>query len=170
MRNVFLAAFCVAMLPAGIAGADAAGDAAGAAADADPVLRGAYIARIGGCHDCHTPGFSEQGGEAPAEALLIGVPVGLSGPWGTTYAANLRLVAAGMDEDAWVRKLSTLEARPPMPWFNVRILPESDMRALYRYITSLGEPGAAMPEYLPPGEEPATPYLVYAPPTMPGQN
>lgn len=167
MRNVFLAAIWMALLPVGMASADAAADAAGADAAADPILRGAYIARIAGCHDCHTPGFSENAGEAPPEVMLTGVPVGLMGPWGTTYAANLRLLAADMNEDEWVRKLSTMEARPPMPWFNVRILPESDKRALYQFITSLGEPGTPMPRFVPPGQMPDTPYLVYAPPTMP---
>lgn len=167
MRSMVLAVFCAVVFPAGHAGADAASDAAGAAVDADPVLRGAYIARIAGCHDCHTPGFSEQGGEAAREVMLTGVPLGRMGPWGTTYASNLRLIAAQMDEDSWVEELSKLKTRPPMPWFNVRILPESDMRALYRFIISLGAPGEAMPDFVPPGKMPTTPYLVDAPPNMP---
>ena len=36
-----------------------------------------------------------------------------------------------------------------------------------QYIVSLGEPGDAVPEFLPPGQEPKTPYIVIAPPIMP---
>ena len=63
--------------------------------------------------------------------------------------------------------LKTFEARPPMPYFNVHAMDESDFRSLYQYIVSLGEPGDAAPEYVPPGQEPKTPYIVIAPPIMP---
>jgi hypothetical protein len=41
------------------------------------------------------------------------------------------------------------------------------MRSLHQYIVSLGEPGDPAPEYVPPGTAPKSPFLVFAPPTMP---
>ncbi|MDZ7808466.1 MAG: hypothetical protein U5K71_15340 [Gracilimonas sp.] len=37
------------------------------------------------------------------------------GPWGTTYATNLRLRAQEWSEDAWVQTLKTRKVRPPTP-------------------------------------------------------
>lgn len=127
------------------------------------VEKGARIAKIGGCHDCHTPGFGEANGVLDPNVALIGSPVGYQGPWGTTYAANLRLVAKGYTEDEFVKYLQTFQARPPMPWFNVHELDVSELRSLYQYIVSLGEPGEPAPSYVPPGEAPKTPYLVFVP-------
>jgi mono/diheme cytochrome c family protein len=131
------------------------------------IARGHYISIVGGCNDCHTPGFAESNGQVPEKVWLTGVPVGHRGPWGTTYAVNLRLKAASMSEDEWVHYLKTLKTRPPMPWFAVNMYPESDTRSLYRFIKSLGDPGKPAPAALPPGQEPKTPYTVDAPPTMP---
>lgn len=61
----------------------------------------------------------------------------------------------------------TFQARPPMPFFNVHAMDESDIRSFYRYIVSLGEPGEKAPDDGPPGQEPKTPYIVIAPPSMP---
>jgi mono/diheme cytochrome c family protein len=129
--------------------------------------RGAHIAIIGGCHDCHTAGYAATNGQIDPAVAMKGDAVGFQGPWGTTYPSNLRLVAADKTEDEWVEYLMNLETRPPMPWFNVRHFAESDLRALYTYLKSLGEPGEAAPEFVPPGEMPKTPYIVFAPPTMP---
>jgi hypothetical protein len=131
------------------------------------IARGKYISKIGGCNDCHTPGYAEKAGHVPMKTWLTGVHVGNKGPWGTTYAKNLRLVAAGMSEDQWVKHLTTLRTAPPMPWYDVNILPDSDKRSLYRFIKSLGAPGEATPADLPPGQTPKTLYVVTAPPTMP---
>lgn len=131
------------------------------------VSAGERISIIGGCHDCHSPGYAESNGKIDPATALTGNPVGYSGPWGTTYAMNLRLVAADQTEDEWVKYLSSFEARPPMPWFNVHAFTEAEMRSLYQYIKSLGDPGQPTPEALPPGETPKTPYVVMAPPSMP---
>jgi hypothetical protein len=44
---------------------------------------------------------------------------------------------------------------------------ESDMRSLYLYIKSLGEPGESAPFHRPPNKEPRTPYVTLVPPQMP---
>ena len=130
--------------------------------------RGAQVAVFAGCHDCHTAGYGESGGKIDPAAALKGTPLGWQGPWGTTYAANLRLIAKEKgSEDAFLQYAKTFQARPPMPFFNVHAMDESDIRSLYQYIVSLGEPGEASPEYAPPGQASKTPYIVIAPPTMP---
>jgi hypothetical protein len=69
-----------------------------------------------------------------------------------------------MTEDEWVQMLQTRNTMPPMPWMNINRMSEPDMRAIYRYIASLGPGGEAMPATLPPDQEPTTPYIVLAPP------
>ncbi|MEO8686181.1 MAG: c-type cytochrome [Devosia sp.] len=131
------------------------------------VAKGARIAVIGGCHDCHTAGFAESNGVVDPATALKGNVVGYQGPWGTTYPANLRILAANNTEDAFVKYLKTFQTRPPMPWFNVHALDEAEVRSLHQYIVSLGEPGDPAPEYVPPGGAPKSPFVVLAPPTMP---
>ena len=69
--------------------------AAHAACADDPaaIERGRYLVKIGGCNDCHTPGYAQSGGKVPEAQWLSGVPLGFNGPWGTSYASNLRLSA-----------------------------------------------------------------------------
>lgn len=152
-----------------IAGAAFLGSVAALAAQEVSVERGELGARIFACHDCHTERFAESNGKLDPAASLKGRALGYRGPWGTTYPANLRIVAAEHTEDSWVEFLQTFEARPPMPWFNVHLIPEADLRSLYLYVKSLGEPGDPAPAYVPPDQEPRTPYQVMAPPTMPKQ-
>lgn len=125
-----------------------------AATDID---QGRYLVAVGGCNDCHTPGFAQTGGDVPETQRLMGNPVGYAGPWGVTYANNLRITTAGMTEDAWVEMLATRRAAPPMPWPSVRAMSDSDKRAVYRYIRSLGSGGQPAPTALPPGVKPTTP-------------
>ena len=132
------------------------------------VKRGEQVSITGGCHDCHTAGYGESGGKIDPAAALAGTGMGWQGPWGTTYPSNLRLVAKEKgSEDAFVQYAKTFQARPPMPFYNVHAMDESDIRSLYQYIVSLGDAGKPAPEYLPPGQEPKTPYIVIAPPIMP---
>jgi hypothetical protein len=55
--------------------------------------------------------------------------LGWRGPWGTTYPTNLRLYFQDLTENEWVRKAKTLSTRPPMPWFNVRDMTITGLRA-----------------------------------------
>lgn len=131
------------------------------------VEHGRYIARIGGCNDCHTPGYFFRDGNVPEQEWLTGDTFGWRGPWGTTYGSNLRLYVQNLTEDQWVQDARTLRRRPPMPWFNLNIMSEHDLRALYQYIVSLGEAGEPAPAYLPPDQEPPMPYANFpAPPPV----
>jgi mono/diheme cytochrome c family protein len=130
-------------------------------ADDAQVKRGRYLVQIGGCNDCHTPAYPEKGGKVPEAQWLTGDALGWYGPWGTTYPTNLRLYMQDLTEDQWVKKARTLQARPPMPWFNVRAMTTNDLRAMYRYIRHLGPAGKPAPAYLPPDKTPPQPYVAF---------
>ena len=144
--------------------------AAAGSSDAELLARGDYLVRIAGCNDCHTPGYAESGGAMPKEQWLVGSQLGWSGPWGTTYPANLRLKLQDMDEAAWMTYSGELHTRPPMPDFAVRAMNENDRRAIYRLIRSLGPAGQAAPASLPPGQKAPLPYVQWVlPPGPPPQ-
>jgi hypothetical protein len=147
----------------GLAGAalllGGAADQAPSVTGQSPVAVGEYLVAIGGCNDCHTPGWNQNPGNIPPAQRLTGSPVGWNGPWGTSYPTNLRLLLQGLTADAWVRYVALMQPRPPMPWFNMRSMSEADQRAMYAYIRSLGPAGQPAPVALPPGEKPKTPYL-----------
>lgn len=83
--------------------------------DMKSVERGRYLVRIAGCNDCHTAGYAQSGGKVPEKEWLTGDVVGWRGPWGTTYASNLRLVLDKMSEVQWVAAAKSAQYRPPMP-------------------------------------------------------
>ena len=128
----------------------------------DDIARGRYLVTIGGCNDCHTAGYGEKAGEVPEADWLTGMAVGFRGPWGTTYPANLRLLAQGLSEDEWVPYLR-MPRRPPMPWFNTVKMSDDDLRAMYRFIHGLGAAGEAAPGYVAPDGQVTTPYIDFAP-------
>ena len=132
----------------------------GRAADAQQIERGQYVVEIGGCNDCHTAGYAEAGGKAAEADRLKGGTLGFGGPWGTTYATNLRLSIGKMTEDQWLKYGKSLMTRPPMPWFNVRAMTDADLRAIYQYMKSMpGDAGIAAPAYVPPDKQPKQPYI-----------
>ncbi len=140
------------------------------ARDAALIEHGRYLAITSGCNDCHTPGYMMKHGQVAQDIWLTGDNFGWRGPWGTTYAPNLRLYVQGMTEAQWIENARSLKTRPPMPWFSLNAMREEDLRALYRFIVSLGEPGEPAPAYVPPDQEPATPYALFpSPPEQPPQ-
>ncbi len=137
---------------------------AGSDSHKNQIERGHYLINISGCNDCHTPGYIMNDGNIPVANWLTGDGLGWRGPWGTTYGSNLRLFVKDMTEKQWVDTAKTLRRRPPMPWFNLNAMNEQDLRAIYQFIVSLGDPGAPAPAYVPPGEEPSTPYAMFPSP------
>lgn len=123
--------------------------------------RGRYIIKIAGCNDCHTAGYAEAAGKVPEKDWLKGDTIGWRGPWGTTYASNLRLYMQNLSEDQWIQVSRTVEFRPPMPWFALREMTEHDLRAIYRFIRNLGPAGEPAPRYLPPDQEPRGPIILF---------
>lgn len=132
-----------------------------AADDGDRALveQGRYLVQTAGCNDCHTPGYAAAQGRVREKDWLTGDHVGWSGPWGTTYATNLRLYMMQHSEDSWLRTARTFTPRPPMPWFNVRAMSDRDLVALYRYIRSAGPAGEPVPAYVPPDQTPTGPVV-----------
>ena len=130
-----------------------------ASSDQAEIDRGRYLVKMSGCNDCHTAGYMPSEGTVPESQWLMGDTLGWQGPWGTTYASNLRLFASEMSEDEWVSVLKTMKARPPMPWWVLNEMEEADVRALYAYIRSLPVAGAPAPAALEPGVTPKTAYF-----------
>lgn len=137
-----------------------------AKASKNVLARGRYLVRIGGCNDCHTPGYPQSGGKIPEKVWLTGNPVGFQGPWGTSYPANLRLYAQSVTFAQWMKR-GRSKLLPPMPWFALRDMSNADLRAVYEYIRSLGPKGKPAPQSVPPGKKVATPYIVFVPQNMP---
>lgn len=134
-----------------------------ALAEPGSIERGKYLSIIGGCNDCHTAGYAPSGGEIPMPEWLKGDPIGWRGPWGTTYAINLRNFVSRIGQDAWIAVARNSKARPPMPTHIVKTMSDDDLSALYLFIKSLGAAGREMPPALAPGIEPKTPYINFVP-------
>jgi mono/diheme cytochrome c family protein len=140
-------------------------DMNGSETGAELLSHGRYLAMIAGCNDCHTQGYLLADGKVPEGQWLTGSDLGWRGPWGTTYAVNLRLFLAPFSEDEWLALARQLRVRPPMPWYSLNVMRERDLKAIYRYIRSLGPAGKPAPAYLPPDQVPTTPYAQFpAPP------
>ena len=139
----------------------------GAAGKTNPQLveRGRYLVKIAGCNDCHTSGYMAAAGKVPEAQWLTGDKLGWRGPWGTTYAINVRLYMKDVSEADWLKRAKTMETRPPMPWFALRDMTERDLKAIYHYVKAQPVAGEPAPAYVPPGQEPKGPYAQFpAPP------
>ena len=166
MKRLILRTLLISVFPLSLNAAAASLEdthAKGANVKLDPKLvqRGRYLAKVAGCNDCHTPGYAMSGGKVPEAQWLIGDKLGWRGPWGTTYAINLRLYLRDMTEAKWVQTAKTREARPPMPWFALHDMTDYDLRAIYHFTRSLGPAGEPAPVYLPPGKEPPQPFVQF---------
>ena len=84
-----------------------------------------------------------------------------SGPWGTSYTANLtpdRATGLGAwTADEFVAALRTgrhqgrgRQILPPMPWPFISQLTDDDLRAMFAYLMSLPRIANKVPEPLPP--------------------
>lgn len=133
--------------------------------DMKVVERGRYLLMTSGCNDCHTAGYLFSEGKTPEDRWLTGDTFGWRGPWGTTYATNLRLLVNQLTEEQWIDMAKTLKHRPPMPWFNLNAMTAEDLGAMYQFVRYLGPAGEPAPGYLPPDQEPTGPYATFpAPP------
>jgi hypothetical protein len=136
-------------------------------------VRGKYLVDIMGCHDCHTPmkmgpqgpqwdldralsGHPENVLMPPAPQLPEGPWIGVaaatftawSGPWGTSFTANLTPdKETGLGDwtvDQFIATMKTGKDRgkgrpilPPMPVQNLAQLSDEDIRALFAYLQTL---------------------------------
>jgi mono/diheme cytochrome c family protein len=164
MRNVFPLAFAVLAVAASCATGSEPPTIAPAFVQApSPEQAGRYLFLMGGCNDCHTPGWTESGGKLPESDWAVGNKLGFVGPWGISYPLNLRRSVQEMTEQEWVQMFRQGSGAPPMPWANYRNANEADLVAIYRFIKSLGPRGEEIPDPDPPGTEPTTPYIEMTP-------
>lgn len=105
-----------------------------------PERRGAYLATIGGCAECHTPvrhgepivalafagGNTTEGGERAASANLTPDPSGIS-----YYDASL-FVEAIRTGHVKGRALSNA-----MPWYYYRNMADDDLKSIFAYLRTL---------------------------------
>lgn len=129
------------------------------AASRKSIEHGEFLVGYGGCNDCHTPGWAMNNGQAPKEALLTGGGMNFQGPWGTTYAPNLRIYMQDITLKQWIHDARTLKARPAMPFWTFRYLSDKDLADIYAYVRSLGPGGQPAHDYVPPGQEAPAPFL-----------
>jgi mono/diheme cytochrome c family protein len=138
---------------------------------AQKIERGRYLTAVASCNDCHTPGALY--GAPDMSRQLAGSEVGWTGPWGTTYAANLTpdsTTGIGRyTEDDIVNalrkgvKADGAPVLPPMPWPWFAQFTDEDAYAIAAYLKSVPAVVHAVPENLPPGRR-ATAAVVFPPP------
>lgn len=84
-----------------------------------------------------------------------------AGPWGVSFAANLTPdKATGLGNwtvDQLIKTMRTGKhlgtgrpVLPPMPWFDVAVLTDSDLKALFAYLRSIPPIENAVPPPIPP--------------------
>lgn len=150
------------------------------------VERGRYLVSFVGCHDCHTPMKMTPNGPAPdMDHMLSGHPAGLqmppapvvppgpwmatvaatmtawSGPWGTSFTANLT-----PDKDTglgtWTAQTFVDTIRngrhmgvgrpllPPMPAQGYAQMTTEDLEAIFAYLQTIPAVSNRVPAPLPP--------------------
>ena len=144
-----------------VVAAEKAAKSASNTAPTKDIERGRYLISVSGCNDCHTPGFILQGNKIPQKDWLTGGDMGWRGPWGTTYPTNLRLYFQEITEEQWVQVAKTMQRRPPMPYYALNAMTEADVRAVYRFIRSLGPAGKPAPKFVPADTVPPQPYVQF---------
>lgn len=124
----------------------AAGLNCGLAQAETPVERGRYLVTMGGCNDCHTPGYFF--GKPDQNRILGGSDVGFVGPDHGTYVGPNLTPDAQTGLGNWspddivtaIRTGVTPEGRelaPVMPWRRFAGLQKSDAYAIAAYLKSL---------------------------------
>ncbi|MFN3349679.1 c-type cytochrome [Pseudorhodoplanes sp.] len=149
------------------AGADCAG-----AQDAR-VKRGQYLVTLGGCNDCHTPGYFF--GKPDMARFLGGSEVGFEIPGlGVFHGPNLTpdretgLGTWSLDQIADAitkgRRPDGRELAPIMPWHAFANLTAQDVRAIAVYLKSLPPVTNKVPGPFGPGEQPTSFVMKIVPP------
>ena len=152
----------------------------------EPIKRGEQLVNSIGCHDCHTPKkFTEQGMTLDMDRLLSGYPAdqklpsydeetaksyvlftmdltSATGPWGTSFAANLTPDDSGIGTWSEAQFLNAIKngkfkgldnsrhLLPPMPWPSYSNLPDEDLKAIFAYLKSIKPVENIVPSPIPP--------------------
>ncbi len=145
----------------------------GALAQDAQIRRGQYLVTLGGCNDCHTPGYffgkpdmarflggSEVGFEIPGIGVFHGPNLtpdpdtGL-GPW------SLEQIAIAITKG---RRPDGRELAPIMPWHAFASLTAQDVRAIVVYLRSLPQVNNRVPGPFGPNEHPTSFVMKIVPP------
>jgi len=102
-------------------------------------------------------------GAAPNQwaAITNGDLTAWVGPWGTSFAANLTPDAAtglgGWTVDQFIKTMRTGKhlgvgrpILPPMPWFDIAVLTDSDLKAMFAYLKTMKPIQNPVPPPIPP--------------------
>jgi mono/diheme cytochrome c family protein len=142
-----------------------------AIADETQIERGRYLVNLGGCHDCHTPGYFL--GKPDMTQYLGGSDVGLSVPAGVFVGRNLTpdketglgtwtkeqiitAFSAGKRPDG-------RELAPIMPWEAFSHLTDADKDAIASYLQSIPAVKNAVPGPFAPNETPTVMTFILVP-------
>lgn len=106
-----------------------------------PVKRGAFLATLAGCSDCHTAAHKGQ----PLPGLAFAGGEIFDGPGGYVAAANITQDPSGIpyyNEATFIKVMRTghVGARvlnPLMPWVVYRNLTEDDLKALFAWVRTI---------------------------------
>ena len=140
-------------------------DSPDAVAQNAQIERGKYLVTLGGCNDCHTPGYFF--GKPDATRILGGSEVGFEIPGlGVFHGPNLT-----PDDDTGLGKWSTDEIvkaittghrpdgrvlAPIMPWHALAKLTPEDSRAIVAFLKSLPAVKNKVPGPFGPNEKPTS--------------
>jgi mono/diheme cytochrome c family protein len=130
-----------------------------------PAVRGKYLVTLGGCFDCHTPGYFL--GKPDMTRYLGGSEVGFEIPdLGVFYAPNLtpdKETGLGGWTDAQVATAITTGARPDgrvlapiMPWRAFADLTKDDVAAIVAYLRTIPPVKNTVPGPFGPKDKPTS--------------
>ncbi len=136
-----------------------------ARADDMQVKRGEYLVTIGGCNDCHTPGYflgkpdssrflggSDVGFEIPGEGVFVGrniTPDKQTGIGSWTKQQIVTAIQTGLRPDGRV-------LAPIMPWHAFAHLTDEDAAAIASFLQNVKPVSHQVPGPFKPGEKVAT--------------
>jgi mono/diheme cytochrome c family protein len=136
-----------------------------AMADDPQLSRGKYLVTLGGCNDCHTPGYflgkpdtsrflggSDVGFEIPGEGVFVGpniTPDKETGIGSWTREQIVTAMQTGERPDGRI-------LAPVMPWHAFAQLTADDTMAIAAFLQSLGPVDNKVPGPFKPGEKVST--------------
>ena len=144
-----------------------------AASAQDAVARGKYLAVVGGCTDCHTPGYFF--GKPDEKRYLGGSEVGFEIPgMGVFHGSNLtpdKETGLGKWSDAEIVLAMQTGVRPDkrilapiMPWKALAQLTKDDAMAIVSYLRSIPAVKNKVPGPFGPSEKPTSFVMKIVPP------
>ena len=147
--------------------------ACAAMANDSQIARGKYLVTIGGCNDCHTPGYffgkpdtsrflggSDVGFEIPGQGVFVGsniTPDKTTGIGRWTSEQIVKVIQTGERPDGRI-------LAPIMPWHAFATLTADDARAIAAFLQSLNPVSNQIPGPFKPGQKVSTFMLRILPP------